>query len=561
MANEKISQLTDGSPAQAADQLLVNRGGTSYRVNAATIGDPTVFYAVDYGVVDDARFNSDGTISIGSALLTSPTGNFSSADNGKLVIVVNAVTGAYPFGTGLVTQVSCQSSTQITLSTTSNANISGTAMWAVGTDNGAAFNAAATAAWTVGKTLSLPPGVFIVASPPFVTSVTCTIKETADLCGATGTTNTLFILHPQISAGVTGNSQPIFYKSPTFTGWGPTGNADIMINNLRLTSLFGNIPIVGGYTMFIFGGAGSSLRMRGIQVQALNASTGTSCYIVNQSGGEGYFDLMNFQNTNCHGIGIGGQGCNNISNSVLAYFTVGSPIVIGTSAIVNLINDYITTNASLILGIHSIVNVFGGNYQNTGWDCTATDVILNAYGAHFLGNYGGGNNITTTGAVVKALGCHFVHTGSPTGYNIAGSGSFWDLGGNTFSATTSAINGPTVYGEASATGTLLTAGALALSAGWGTSAAITAVAGANAPIQFTITNGTVSTGASPTVTYTFPKPYLVAPLWITATQVGGTNPQGTFVVSSITNTDCVLTYSLTPTANDTEIVQLQVFTQ
>jgi hypothetical protein len=37
MSNLKISQLTDGSPAQTGDQIPINRAGTNFRVNAQTI--------------------------------------------------------------------------------------------------------------------------------------------------------------------------------------------------------------------------------------------------------------------------------------------------------------------------------------------------------------------------------------------------------------------------------------------------------------------------------------------------------------------------------------------
>lgn len=37
MADSKISQLPDGSPAQANDQIPINRGGTNFRVNAGTV--------------------------------------------------------------------------------------------------------------------------------------------------------------------------------------------------------------------------------------------------------------------------------------------------------------------------------------------------------------------------------------------------------------------------------------------------------------------------------------------------------------------------------------------
>ena len=37
MADQKISQLTDGNPAQSGDQIPVNRSGTNYRITAGSI--------------------------------------------------------------------------------------------------------------------------------------------------------------------------------------------------------------------------------------------------------------------------------------------------------------------------------------------------------------------------------------------------------------------------------------------------------------------------------------------------------------------------------------------
>jgi len=37
LANQKISQLTDGSPAQAADQYPINRAGSNFRINTSTV--------------------------------------------------------------------------------------------------------------------------------------------------------------------------------------------------------------------------------------------------------------------------------------------------------------------------------------------------------------------------------------------------------------------------------------------------------------------------------------------------------------------------------------------
>ncbi len=117
------------------------------------------------------------------------------------------------------------------------------------------------------------------------------------------------------------------------------------------------------------------------------------------------------------------------------------------------------------------------------------------------------------------------------------------------------INGA-FFGSGLAPNTLITAAKLVLSAGWGTTAAWTALSGANAPVQGTITNSGTGQSASPTINYTFPTAYAIAPYSCTATQVGGTNATGTFTSSSLTATGVTFTYSLTPTASSNEIVQI-----
>jgi hypothetical protein len=143
--------------------------------------------------------------------------------------------------------------------------------------------------------------------------------------------------------------------------------------------------------------------------------------------------------------------------------------------------------------------------------------------------------------------------------SLVSTGSLYDECGNTFASVADATG--SVFGSCSINGTLLATGNLVLSGNWGTTAATSAWKGATSPVSFTITNGTAATGASPTVAYTFPVAYLAAPLWCSATQVGGTNPMGTFTSSALSATGVTFTFSLSPTANDTEFVQVECKTQ
>lgn len=66
MADLKISQLTDGSPAASGDQIPINRGGTNYRVNAQTIG-------VIGSSASQVLFNDAGSLAGNAGLLFDKT--------------------------------------------------------------------------------------------------------------------------------------------------------------------------------------------------------------------------------------------------------------------------------------------------------------------------------------------------------------------------------------------------------------------------------------------------------------------------------------------------------
>lgn len=176
------------------------------------------------------------------------------------------------------------------------------------------------------------------------------------------------------------------------------------------------------------------------------------------------------------------------------------------------------------------------------------------------------NGTTQSAIVCVSVTCNnYLHNVSVQATNrwvadTAGSYTY-DQGGNKFfgSGGNFTIFG-NYFGEANSQPTAVVAANLVLSAGWGSTAAVTAPAGANAPINFTVTNSGTGQAASPTITYTFPNAWPVAPFSCTATQTGGTNAVGTFTSAAPTTTGVVFTYSLTPTASDTEIIQVSCVT-
>jgi hypothetical protein len=149
--------------------------------------------------------------------------------------------------------------------------------------------------------------------------------------------------------------------------------------------------------------------------------------------------------------------------------------------------------------------------------------------------------------------------GGNTYVDVAGSKLF-DQCGNSFLVGTLSISG-SVFGSCSITGTALAASNLTPTSGFGTGCStagqcMSAVSGTSQLSQFTVTYGT--TPSSPQVlTVVFPTPFLVAPL-CRLTDVGGTNAFPTSIVTTTcTATGASFTITNTPVGGSTDIFQLQ----
>lgn len=119
----------------------------------AGIESGAAFIVTTYGAVGDVQIVSDAAMTSSSAVLTSATAGFETADVGKVI----AVPGAGAAGAALVTTIaSRQSATQVTLTATASTTVSGKrAQW--GTDSTAAIQAAADAAFAAGGGTVLVP--------------------------------------------------------------------------------------------------------------------------------------------------------------------------------------------------------------------------------------------------------------------------------------------------------------------------------------------------------------------------------------------------------------------
>lgn len=180
--------IPEGGTGQETQQLAMNalagattastflRGnGTNAVMSAIQAGDlPSQAWqftvtAAPYNAVGNVKAVYDGVMNTSSAVLTSATANFSSADVNKAIIVKGAVTQAT--GTSLVSTIaSVQSSTQATLNNAATASITG-AQVVYGTDDTTAIQSAINAAFTYASANSFyaeilfPPRWYMIAGP------------------------------------------------------------------------------------------------------------------------------------------------------------------------------------------------------------------------------------------------------------------------------------------------------------------------------------------------------------------------------------------------------------
>lgn len=101
--------------------------------------------------------------------------------------------------------------------------------------------------------------------------------------------------------------------------------------------------------------------------------------------------------------------------------------------------------------------------------------------------------------------------------------------------------------------TALAGGDFALSAGWGTTASVGTITGADQAFQFTVTSAGTGQGASPTVTLTFKDGTWGSAPALVCSMNGGTGTLA-FTPVATTATAAVITYNGTPVATSTYII-------
>jgi len=161
MAKSKLSAIASGGAYNSTTDVavIVRNGVADYLAQfPAGLG---YFNVLDYGAKGDGKSLTDVTTTSGSAVISSASYSFTSADVGKYITVAGAGASAAV----LNATISSVSSGHATLSITAGTSIAGTAAVTFGTDNAAAITAAVNAASAAGGgVVRLPTGMFVVAS-------------------------------------------------------------------------------------------------------------------------------------------------------------------------------------------------------------------------------------------------------------------------------------------------------------------------------------------------------------------------------------------------------------
>lgn len=244
-----------------------------------------------------------------------------------------------------------------------------------------------------------------------------------------------------------------------------------------------------------------------------------------------------------------GSWCFSPSGAFIGNYSFSSAVTVGT----------------VIGTASSAVNIQGGS-------SSANDLVVkNAAGTVNNALFADNGNETLVGGLTAAgatMSASISMGNNPVVLNgqwwVYNNGSSFFVRDNTNSKSAIAITSNTqatvFYGPIqSAQGVAQTAGNIALSAGWGSTAAVSAVSGQGNRFRFTITSSGTGQAANPTITSTLPTAFAVAPL-CNAQQTGGTG--GIVVIKSGTETTTstgAMTWVGTPVAASTYIIDVTCF--
>ena len=370
-----------------------------------------------YGATGDARKFTDGVTVNGTNTITSATGDFTSADVGKVIW------GTISAGTNVVTPrtvATVVSSTELTVSGATLGASTGVTI-VIGTDDTAAIQAAVTAAEAMPSrgAIYLPGGGYITTDTPFVFTATAVGGALPSIVGDGSATVTIF---PSPTSTLHLSDYIFNYDAIagrkhmagfTVDGTYGTFSSDIVMffssssnhNTLRdvwvkdFTSLFAGVSVSSSDTVFQNCHIEGMLGGRGIYCN------GALTFIDSYAGNCGYFaiDVAN--------------GAINVVRGTLDESTAGT---------VQLQNSTGTFDGGTVYA--------GASYTALSADATS---VVRAVGTRFV-PFSSNNNCTgisvASGGTARLANCTL--TGSGTGYGLNNSGTVYDVGGNTFTTTT-----------------------------------------------------------------------------------------------------------------------------
>lgn len=532
------------STAQIASTAFVRAANPTNIINAANFGI----------VSDNAVF--DASITSGQQIVTCPNSNCHFLTTASIGMPMQGGTFAAGRMLQFGTITSVDSDSQVHVSTTASATATATLMFVWGPDNTTALTNAWAASGQLCTFLYIPAGYYFTTTAQFNYAPGCGGKyqDVGGVIGAGGWNTTMIIPTSTFS----------------YTTGGPSGSG-------------------------CNGGSGSNVCFFGVQngvydfidIHGMfnNSNNPAALKIFTEDNG-GYFYriAVEFYCNGCanmYGMGLANAEPLATQGAVVNAGSIGTLIETSCNMGQLILNPSFNLSAGQAYGLYvqtggsafSKGNFYSGQTNAVRVDATGvlhqendeiypgsggTGGILNN-GIHFLEHtygYAGVGITNASGATLYIHNSDF-SAASATAITNQSGGIAVDEGGNTWGAK-AVSNSGAWNGLGTTATTAITAAKLVLSGGWGNTAAWTGLLGFN-NVFGTITASGTGQAANPTITYTFPVAYIVAPQFCTATQVGGTQALGTFATSALTKTGATFTYSGTPIAANTINVQVACF--
>lgn len=453
MPNQTISGLPSGGSPQSGDLLPIARGGANYSLTVAAIQAlaSAEILATNYGAVADVQVSYAAACSNGANTVTVTDANFTSADVGKICFATNASpSGAVSFASSVVvipqgTITAVLSSTQVTVSqNATQALISGSGIFLWGTDDSTALQNAWNATTAICGTLVLPVGKMFIQKAIFINvPANCTVGsgsgKSITIRGA-GQVATLLVPTPNFdfttATGPDGSGTAAF-------GWGSSSNK--AAGGMRLHDLgicgFGQSAAGAGKTLVY-------LPSDGFLINCMLRGWGTAA-----SGCIGVAATFSF-NCNIFFTELDHFGSTNLSSSAGALVIVACFIGGGTTTSMSVTGGNVQS-VNCFFGSNSnessyVVKVSGGLWVSTndkigasttgGIQVTGgTAKLQNCF--FYEGNAVGTAALAVAGGTVTVLNSSISNNGGAGKSVLISSGTFVNLGGNTFTGAFSSSGG------------------------------------------------------------------------------------------------------------------------